>query len=241
MNTANTPGDSSNSFIISQPGSYFLTDNINGASGKSGISIQSDNVTIDLNGFTLGLVGSVTTNGIDIPNSQLNIIIRNGIVRGWKNGVNAASSLNCRLENLAAIGNGAAGFTLAQGAFVKGCLSASNTGDGIDVRDNSTIIDCLSRANGGIGIFTNGNGAAIQTCTADANQGAGINAGSGSVVADCAAQFNHGGGIVSSGACTDQPLHRRPEYRYRNNSGGGLHSQWVHRHAQQHRWNQFRF
>ena len=40
-------GDGSNSFIISQPGAYYLTANITGASGKNGISIRADNVTID--------------------------------------------------------------------------------------------------------------------------------------------------------------------------------------------------
>ncbi len=37
---------------ITQPGSYFLTANITVATGN-GIAINSDNVTLDLNGFTL--------------------------------------------------------------------------------------------------------------------------------------------------------------------------------------------
>jgi hypothetical protein len=46
VNTANTPGDVDNTFIISQPGSYYLSGNITGEAGKNGISIQADDVTL---------------------------------------------------------------------------------------------------------------------------------------------------------------------------------------------------
>src|SRR3569833_2813795 len=49
VNAANTPGDAANTFIISAPGSYYLTGNLTGASGKHGSSIQADHVTLDLN------------------------------------------------------------------------------------------------------------------------------------------------------------------------------------------------
>src|SRR4051794_19207170 len=45
VNATNTPGDATNTFIISTPGSYYLTGNIMGASGKHGISILANNVT----------------------------------------------------------------------------------------------------------------------------------------------------------------------------------------------------
>ena len=44
VNAANTPGDAQNTFIISQPGSYFFTGNLTGAAGKHGISIQANDV-----------------------------------------------------------------------------------------------------------------------------------------------------------------------------------------------------
>src|SRR5260221_14162402 len=46
----NTPGDSTNVYLISQPGAYYLTGNINGVSSKNGLGINSDNVSVDLNG-----------------------------------------------------------------------------------------------------------------------------------------------------------------------------------------------
>jgi len=53
VSATNTPGDGTNTFIISAPGSYFLVGNITGESGKHGVSIQSDDVTLDLNGFAV--------------------------------------------------------------------------------------------------------------------------------------------------------------------------------------------
>src|SRR5579862_9533350 len=47
------PGGASDEFIISQPGSYYLTTNIVGVSSKRGINISNSDVTLDLNGFAL--------------------------------------------------------------------------------------------------------------------------------------------------------------------------------------------
>ena len=40
-------------FTINQPGSYYLTGNLTSAGAGVGITITSDNVILDLNGFTL--------------------------------------------------------------------------------------------------------------------------------------------------------------------------------------------
>ncbi|MBN8616615.1 MAG: hypothetical protein J0L92_38875, partial [Deltaproteobacteria bacterium] len=59
INSTNTPGDANSVYRISQPGSYYLTGNVQGALGKSGIQITSSNVTLDLNGFSLeGVAGA---------------------------------------------------------------------------------------------------------------------------------------------------------------------------------------
>ena len=60
VNAANTPGDSGNSFIITNAGSYYLTTNLVGVSSKNGIKIAANNVALDLNGFALlGVPGSL--------------------------------------------------------------------------------------------------------------------------------------------------------------------------------------
>ena len=53
VSAANTPGNNSTAFIITQPGSYYLTGSVI-VQGIDAISIRSSNVVLDLNGFTVG-------------------------------------------------------------------------------------------------------------------------------------------------------------------------------------------
>src|SRR3954470_1382728 len=86
VNAANTPGDASYTFIITAPGSYYLTGNITGAAGKHGIGIAASDVTLDLNGFALISGGGGNRRGINVPAAQTNFSVRNGTVRGWTDG-----------------------------------------------------------------------------------------------------------------------------------------------------------
>src|SRR5438105_11935725 len=80
VNSINTPGDATAEFVISQPGSYCLPGNVVGVSGKSGIRIDADDVTLDLAGYgMIGVSGSLS--GILI-NNHLRIAIRNGSIAG---------------------------------------------------------------------------------------------------------------------------------------------------------------
>src|SRR5579883_3250123 len=88
-------------FVITQPGSYKVTSNLKVPAGLDGIDIRSNDVTLDLNGFTIsgpvactgvGLAvncpnGTGVTIGIysDIP--YTNITVRNGSVVGFQSGV----------------------------------------------------------------------------------------------------------------------------------------------------------
>src|SRR5215469_11158743 len=44
-------------FTVSTPGSYYVTGNLTAAVNQNGILVATDNVTIDLNGFTLSGTG----------------------------------------------------------------------------------------------------------------------------------------------------------------------------------------
>src|SRR6266446_1156352 len=52
LNSTNTPGDASNHFIISQPGTYYLTGNL-AVTETNAIRVAAAGVTIDLNGFQI--------------------------------------------------------------------------------------------------------------------------------------------------------------------------------------------
>lgn len=170
-------GDSGSLYVISQPGSYYLTGPINGASGKNGIAITVPNVALDLCGFPmLGVPGSLA--GIVSANPNGNLIVRNGIVRAW----------------------GGAGVDLSGNfdSFVCEIVSANNGGVGIAVGDACTVRDCVSRDNGNTCIATSYN-CTVSRCTAIGSvNGNGILIGPNSEVADCAANFNKLDGIGAS-------------------------------------------
>src|SRR4026208_191371 len=63
---------------ISVPGSWYLTTNLTGTAGN-GITIQADNVTLDLNGFALVGPGNVA---ISAASARFNLCVRNGTIRG---------------------------------------------------------------------------------------------------------------------------------------------------------------
>jgi hypothetical protein len=94
-------GDASASYVIASPGSYYLTGPLAGQPAKCGIRVLADNVTLDLNGFTLeAAAGSLA--GIQIDASSGQVTIRNGVLRSWpKGGIISTQAVNCQVENVA--------------------------------------------------------------------------------------------------------------------------------------------
>src|ERR1043165_2515817 len=131
VNAANTPGDATNSFNINQPGSYYLTGNITGSSGKSGIRINAADVTLDLCGFGVkGVSGALA--GIVVNITASRVAIMNGSVTGWpQDGIDGGFNTLGRYENIIASGNGPAStsrFSIRAGAtaIVAHCDASSN-------------------------------------------------------------------------------------------------------------------
>jgi len=201
VNAVNTPGDATNLFIISQPGSYYLTTNLVGVSGKNGIEIIADNVSLDLNGFTLQLQGGAPwplgENGIDIPGAQTNITVRNGTISGWRfcDVSSASPSMNLVFERLN-VSDSLLGISIAAG-MVRDCNSQNTASGGIDVFVSGSVSGCSAQNNGaGYGIqAVSGN---VSGCTADNNNGNGIYV-SGGNVSGCTADNNNGTGIYDWG------------------------------------------
>jgi parallel beta-helix repeat protein len=197
INAANTPGDSGNAFIISQPGSYYLTGNLSGLGPKNAISIRADDVTLDLNGFALLGAQVFSIRGIIVPAAQRNLRILNGTVRNWPVCIDAENATDSVFENLRIALSGGAGLSTGANAAVKDCVSQGNTGLGIRTGPGSIVEKCVARGNGNFGILLGGN-SVLKKSVADGNAGVGMSIGRGSTVSDCTATSNQTAGLIVS-------------------------------------------
>ena len=118
-------------YTITVQGVYCFTDNLATAiTSGNAITIATNNVTLDMNGFKLGgLAAGLGTfaNGI-YANQQQNITIRNGIVRGFNRGISLDDTVP---------------YTTSQGHLVEDVLADQNTFVGIAVYG----LGCVLRRN----------------------------------------------------------------------------------------------
>ena len=166
---------------ISQPGSYYFTGNITGVLGKDGILINADNVTLDLNGFTLttderiaATVG-ITDNSI----GRTNLIVRNGIVRDWAKGVETPSSKNSTYEDLTVTDNRGDGMTIGSGSNLRRVTARNNGNIGLRIMQiantwGSIVEDSNFSGNGGWGIYFLANNVWVHHNIIDSNNRDGL-------------------------------------------------------------------
>jgi hypothetical protein len=200
-----TPGDADSLFRIANPGSYYLTGNVNGVLNKRGIEIGASRVTIDLNGFTLNGGGS-TLDGIAVGGGVVTgVTITNGNVTSWGgSGVNVFAG-EVLIESVHATSNGGTGIAVSSGAIVRRCTASGNAGTGIVASTNTIISECISQNNGNDG-FTITAGGTVTSCVARGNTSVGFfgnSAGAGGLVFNnCASTGNgeEGYNIVTPGS-----------------------------------------
>lgn len=173
-------------FTITASGMYHLTGNLTQPNTyTNAIEVDANNVTIDLNGFTIsGAGGDGRKSGITILDNS-NIEIRNGAITNFGypdgNGVYAdSSSNNIKVENVRVVNNGMYGLSLwGKGNSVINCVATGNN-SGI-VAHNAVIKNNVASNNTYIGI-SSGN-STVTNNTASENGWNGINnADNGSVV-----------------------------------------------------------
>jgi parallel beta-helix repeat protein len=192
-------GDPNSLYVIDQPGSYYLTDNITAVSGKNGIKITADDVALDLNGFAL--IGTGGVRGVWASVALSNLTIQNGTVRSW--GVRALAlgdTDNSRVERLCIEYNNS-GLQIRNGCVITGCTLSSNLGIGIDAGSGCVIRDCAASFNSTSYVITVGAGCTIIDCSVSDSLGTGIYASSASKVSGCAVKWNTDHGIHVGYAC----------------------------------------
>jgi parallel beta-helix repeat protein len=195
IDATHTPGDMNSEFVISKPGSYFLTGNLN-TSKTNGIYITVANVTVDLNGFRLaGGSGSA----IKFEAAATDCTIKNGLITGWGRGIDGVDKGS--ISHVTVSNCSGDGIVVGTDWLIEGCLSHDNT-RGISTGSGSRIINCGSSHNSDDGIDTLSNSVLVN-CTASGNTGhAGISTGSNCSISHCSAGSNLSATSTSSGFLT---------------------------------------
>jgi parallel beta-helix repeat protein len=198
VSAANTPGDADSQFVISQPGSYYLTGNIIGVAGKNCIKVTANNVTLDLNGFTLSGVANSLDGVHAYPSSR--VMVRNGMV-SYFTGRGVYIGAGGAVTDVTVDHCGGVGILTTQSCSVQNCQAIANNSNGVSVMAYSQVAGCLCDGNAGDGIVTVG-AASVTRCVSAQNNQSGIRADDGSTVNGCACSNNATDGVSASDTCT---------------------------------------
>lgn len=188
-------------YTISLPGPYYVTTNLTGTGGASGITIAANDVTLDLNGFSLiGVPGSIS--GIAVNGNRTNVCVGNGTLRSWNlEGIDGTTSQSSSFTDLKIIGSGDVGLRSGAAARVIRCTAMGNTQEGILTFDNTTVSECGLSYNGASGISANNN-CRITDCQAQFNTAHGISVGAGCSLSGCVSAYNTNSGISTGPGCS---------------------------------------
>jgi hypothetical protein len=204
-------------FVISQPGSYYLTGNVEVVSGN-GINITTSNVCLDLNGFSLinTTASPAAGTAIDLASGLNNIQIKNGSIyggtvrtssgsqlwqatfvgKGWNSAIRdsfTGSVQGVQLSQLTVEKCGEEGIYLTGSSVIDHLTVTANGGHGI-YAFQSSMTQVNATLNGGTGVV--GYRGSITNSTGNSNYYVGISAESSSL-SNCSATQNGSTGIYS--------------------------------------------
>ncbi|MFN0132523.1 MAG: hypothetical protein ACKVW3_08355 [Phycisphaerales bacterium] len=189
---------------ISASGSYYLTANVvqnspTGGSDFHGVVIDADNVTLDLNGFTIDNIGTVSSSGagVFVNGTRSRVTIRNGTITNFLAGVGAEDDDSVRVENITTGVVGALGIGVGTNSIVSGCAVTSGFNSGIEVGAGSEVSRCVVRSVTQAA-YRLGAGARATECAARSSGAEGFVLADGASVAQCTVSEPGGTGILTS-------------------------------------------
>ena len=197
---ATTPGTGTALYRIAAPGSYYLTANVTGVSGKNGIEVTASGVSLDLRGHTLtGVPGSLDGVFLSLTTAD-RITVTGGTIASWGgDGVDLTSSgRGCILREIQSMNNAGAGFRASSGAVLTACTAHANTGGGFATGESCALEACTAQNNGSTGFSVPSS--TFTACAAHGNAGIGFNGGG--TLANCISAFNTSYGFVGNGTYT---------------------------------------
>jgi hypothetical protein len=143
-----------------------LKNNITTANGQNGIVIDADDVSLDLNGFTLTSGGGAASGVTVAPGFHQHVTIHDGVIRGFTEGIPAQQAHDSHIYRVDVTGHGSAGY-------------------GIRIGSSSVVEDCEIDGNGtsGGGVVL-GSGSILRRCDVHNNLATGVDASSNALVED---------------------------------------------------------
>jgi hypothetical protein len=133
--------------VISEPGSYVLTGNLNVDASTIAIQIIASDVTVDFNGF--GIFGPGTSGG---GNGVFASGIRSSILNGFVRGVGDEGIrvfFDSRVERMAVSGCGGAGISAGSGSLVIANRVSENQGGGLVLDPEAGFVENVMTVNTG--------------------------------------------------------------------------------------------
>jgi parallel beta-helix repeat protein len=208
VNASTAPGSATHHHVISRPGSYYLTTNLN-VSLANGIQITAADVTLDLMGYTVSRTAGSGGKGIEIELSAENCVVQNGHVRGFSIGVDCfdSGSSYCRggsFYRLTASGCTSYGLRAGDGWTLTECTASGNSSAGsftaISANEGCVLSRCIASDNTAVAAMTGirtQSACTLSHCVASGNSSSGnvctgIFASYGCTVLECAASLNTG-------------------------------------------------
>jgi len=191
------------------------------------LRVTADDVTVDLNGFTIDGSAFPASNGI--RTTGRNVTIRNGTVRNAGNSGVAGGGEGTVVEGVNVHDCGA-GIEVTVGGRISGCTVRDVQNDGITAEFTSTVTDCTvvraGLSGGGWGIIAR-DGSTVTGCTVrdspdgiqaiaattvdrcavTSNFSVGIMVDIGSTARGCTARFNNTGFLIFSSSVIDCTAH----------------------------------
>jgi len=151
--------------VIGAPGSYAVAANLAGGVGSRAancISIDADNVSIDLGGYHIDC-GDNGYHGIYVAAGRNGVTIRNGMIADCGEGISASGATGMLVDEVLVLSNSSHGMRIGPNSTVMHSIGFGNTGYGIvvecpvNVRQNVSVANYQGFYFGGAGCTSTDN------------------------------------------------------------------------------------
>lgn len=138
-------------YTISAPGHYYLTRDIAVSGATNALTINANDVSLDLGGFTVSGTDTMGTYGVVISGIRRGVHISNGTIKDFHLAIGAADDKYVTIDRVHAMSN-IRGYELGAESVLTNCTARDNAESGIVVFDSGnrvsecTMVDNASDA-----------------------------------------------------------------------------------------------